>query len=153
MDIKERIEEMAKELCGVNIACKDCRLDKLCLARNSADILYNAGYRKQEWISVDEMLPESGVCCLLRCDVKRFDGTHRQYVCDGYHAERFKEECYSADDECVTEYNEETDEYYLHEGWYEVINNWDDYSSIAIGDTVTHWMPLPEPPTEGKAKK
>ena len=103
--------------------------------------------RKQsEWISVDERLPESGMHCLLCCDVKRYDGTHRQYVCDGYYAERFKEECYSADDECVTEYNEETDEYYLHEGWYENINNWDDYSSIGIADTVTHWMPLPEAP-------
>ena len=26
------------------------------------------------------------------------------------------------------------------------VNNWDEYSSIAIDDTVTHWMPLPEPP-------
>lgn len=111
-----------------------------------AEQLYKEGYRKQEWISVEDRLPESGVRCLLCCDVKLYDGTHRQYVCDGYHAERFKEECYSADDECVTEYNEETDEYYLHEGWYECINNWDDYSSIAIDDTVTHWMPLPEPP-------
>ena len=63
---KEQIEEMAKELCGMNIACKDCRLDKLCLARNSADILYNAGYRKQgEWISVDERLPAPFVSVLV----------------------------------------------------------------------------------------
>jgi DNA-directed RNA polymerase subunit RPC12/RpoP len=59
--MKEQIEEMAKELCGMNIACKDCRLDKLCLARNSADILYNAGYRKQiegewKWISDDDCI-------------------------------------------------------------------------------------------------
>lgn len=101
---------------------------------------------KNEWISVEDRLPESGVLCLLCCDVKRYDGTHKQYVCVGFHAERFKEECYSADDECVTEYNEETDEYYLHEGWYEEINNWDEYSSIAIDDFVTHWMPLPEAP-------
>ena len=47
MSREKQIEEMAKELCGMNIACKDCRLDKTCLARNSADILYNAGYRKQ----------------------------------------------------------------------------------------------------------
>ena len=47
MSREKQIEEMARELCGMNIACKDCRLDKLCLARNSADILYNAVYRKQ----------------------------------------------------------------------------------------------------------
>lgn len=111
------------------------------------DNIIETGYRKRsEWISVDERLPESGVLCLLCCDVKRYDGTHKQYVCDGFHAERFKEECYSADDECVTEYNEETDEYYLREGWYEEINNWDEYYSIAIDDTVTHWMPLPSAP-------
>ena len=49
---REQIEEMAHELCGMNSSCEVCRLDKLCLARNSADILYNAGYRKQsegEW--------------------------------------------------------------------------------------------------------
>jgi hypothetical protein len=111
-----------------------------------AEQAYKDGYRKQEWISVDERLPESGVLCLMCCDVKRYDGTHRQYICDGFHAERFKEKCYFTDGECATEYNEETDEYYLEEGWYEEINNWDEYSSIAINDTVTHWMPLPEPP-------
>jgi hypothetical protein len=134
-DINQHCPDLAENYCG-DTHCVACL----------ANAIYNAGYRKQEWISVDERLPESGVLCLLCCDVKRYDGTHRQYVCDGFHAERFKEECYSADDECVTEYNEETDGYYLHEGWYEEINNWDEYSSIAIDDTVTHWMPLPEAP-------
>ena len=157
--MNKQIEEMAKVIGDANQRCyeieycNDCPFHHmehgLCKERFIADALYNAGYRKQEWISVEERLPESGVLCLLCCDVKRYDGTHRQYVCDGFHAERFKEECYSADDECVTEYNEETDEYYLHEGWYEEINNWDEYSSIAIDDTVTHWMPLPEAPTKG----
>jgi hypothetical protein len=134
---RAQIEEMAKVI---------AKADDTCRAQTISEALYDDGYRKQEWISVDDRLPESGVLCLLCCDVKRHDGTHRQYICDGFHAERFKEECYSADDECVTEYNEETDEYYLHEGWYEEINNWDEYSSIAIDDTVTHWMPLPEAP-------
>ena len=59
MSREKQIEETAKELCGMNVACKDCRLDKLCLARNSADILYNAGYRKQS-----DLTP---------CDVCRFN--------------------------------------------------------------------------------
>lgn len=126
-----------------------CEWDGVLNRNKTMQNLYKIGYRKQEWISVEERLPESGVLCLLCCDVKRYDGTHKQYVCVGFHAERFKEECYSADDECVTEYNEETDEYYLHEGWYEEINNWDEYSSIAIDDIVTHWMPLPEAPKGG----
>lgn len=44
--IDKQTEEMAKHLCGIPKACKDCRLNGLCLCRNSADILYNAGYRK-----------------------------------------------------------------------------------------------------------
>lgn len=46
------------------------------------------------------------------------------------------------------DYNEETDEYYVPEGWYECIDHWDDYSSIFIDDEITHWMPMPEPPTK-----
>lgn len=99
-----------------------------------------------EWIRVEDRLPENDVHCILCCDMKRIDGTHSQYVCDGYHAEKYKILAGYVDDDCVTEYNEEDDEYYLKEGWYEVIKNWDDYNSIVIDDTVTHWMPLPEPP-------
>lgn len=138
------IEEMAEVL--KNYTERNYIMASHVILECYAEELYSKNYRKQEWISVEDRLPESGVSCLLCCDVKRCDGTHKQYICDGFHAERFKEECHFADDECVVEYNEETDEYYLHEGWYENINNWDDYSSIAIDDTVTHWMPLPEAP-------
>jgi hypothetical protein len=110
------------------------------------------GYCKSEWISVDERLPESGVHCILCCDMKRIDGTHSQYVCDGYFVERWKIIAHYVDDDCATEYNEIEDEYYLKEGWYEVIKNWDDYNSIVIDDTVTHWMPLPAPPKKGGAE-
>ena len=110
--------------------------------------IFSWALSQREWISVEDRLPESGVHCLLCCDIKRYDGTHRQYVCDGYYAAKYTEECSNAGDDAATEYNEEDDEYYLCEGWYEVINNWDDYSSIAIDDSVTHWMPLPTPPTE-----
>lgn len=105
--------------------------------------------KNNEWISVDERLPESGVHCLISCTVKRFDGTHGQYVCVGYYAEKFKQLAYGVDDDCVAEYNEENDVYYIAEGWYEVIKNWDDYGFVAIDDLVTHWMPLPEAPKGG----
>jgi hypothetical protein len=150
MDEKKQIEEMAKLACSVfDGNCRGCSFNFYppCPPKASAERLYAAGYRKQSgWISVDERLPESGVPCLLCCDIKRIDGTHRQYVCDGYHVERWKEGCPNYGGDCAVEYNEEDDEFYLCEGWYEVINNWDDYNSIGINDTVTHWMPLPEPP-------
>jgi len=42
------------------------------------------------------------------------------------------------------EYDEDADVFYWPEGWYEVIENWDDYGSIVINEgQVTHWRPLP----------
>lgn len=116
---KQQIEEMAKELCGMNIACKDCKLDKLCLARNSADILYNAGYHKQEWISVEERLPEPYERCLVAAKVG---------------------------DRMVVDLGERTwvHDYRKNESYYEwiITNDWDE----GEGCEITHWMPLPETP-------
>lgn len=50
-------------------------------------------------------------------------------------------------DDQQSEYDEATDEFYVPQGWYEKISNWDDYSSVFVGEgTITHWMPLPAPP-------
>ena len=110
-----------------------------------ADHLIANGVTVQRWISVEERLPESGVHVLVACEVR---GQYLQgrYVCDGYYVKAKTHPSYGNPDECAVEYNEEDDEYYLLEGWYEVIKNWDDYDSIVIDDFVTHWMPLPEPP-------
>lgn len=151
---KKAIEEMARQNCDIKYhmknykTCKECYETNYCACRvyEVCRNLYNAGYRKQSgWISV-ERLPESGEHCLVSCTVKRCDGTLGQYICIGYYAEKFKHLAYGVDDDCVSEYNEENDEYYIAEGWYEVIKNWDDYGFVAIDDFVTHWMPLPEPP-------
>lgn len=100
-----------------------------------------------EWISVKDRLPESGEIVLLLCEIRYVNGaSHGHYVCDGYYAKRYTETAYRCGDDIACEYNEEDDEYYLEEGWYEVIKNWDEYNSIVISDFVTHWMPLPEPP-------
>ena len=38
----------------------------------------------------------------------------------------------------------------LEGGWYECIDNWDDYTEVAIHEgEPTHWMPLPAAPTDG----
>lgn len=123
---------------------------KLCNTCDMFERVADELSRTQVWIRVEDRLPESGVHCLISCTVKRFDGTHGQYVCVGYYAEKFKQLAYGVDDDCVAEYNEENDVYYIAEGWYEVIKNWDDYGFVAIDDLVTHWMPLPEAPKGGE---
>lgn len=56
------------------------------------------------------------------------------------------EEAHSLDDE-FGEYDEATDTTYVPEGWYECINNLDDYTFVAVSEgVITHWMPLPKAP-------
>ena len=99
------------------------------------------------WIPVTERLPESGKHVLVACECRSYGSVVGKYVCDGYYAAP-KTITGGCGDDCATEYDEEDDNYYLLEGWYEIIKNWDDYNSIVIPDFVTHWMPLPEPPKE-----
>jgi hypothetical protein len=41
----------------------------------------------------------------------------------------------------------DADDVGLKGGWYECIDNWDDYTEVAIHEgKPTHWMPLPSPP-------
>jgi hypothetical protein len=62
--MKEKIEEknireIARVLCDAHEPCSKCVWRK-CYVGNRAVRLYNAGYRKQEWISVADRLPEEG---------------------------------------------------------------------------------------------
>lgn len=72
------------------------------------------------------------------------------------HVKRFTveaEEFADPDTQCC-EYSEQDDCYYTTEGWYELIDNWPDYSSCAVIEgVVTHWMPLPAAPSAGSQKE
>lgn len=47
------------------------------------------------------------------------------------------------------EYCEKDDTYYYNSGWYEIIENWDDYTFVHVcKGEVTHYRPLPEPPKD-----
>ena len=60
MSKEKQIEEMASDICALDMDCKECHLfENNCHAKKYARRAYNAGYRKQSgWISVDERLPE-----------------------------------------------------------------------------------------------
>lgn len=90
------------------------------------------------WISVDDRLPESGKHVLVVCEVRLFSGWKQHYVCEAFYAptHTISVGYYPDDSECY-EYDEEDDNYYLLEGWYECIHNWDEYSSVVIGDFVS----------------
>lgn len=61
-----------------------------------------------------------------------------------------EEASFEAEDGC-SEYNEENDTYYVTEGWWECVDNWDDFTEVKVSEGVpTHWHPLPEPSSEGE---
>ena len=144
MNVKEKLVELLTDLYGCDPAYYD--VDACAIAQHLVD----HAVAFQEWISVNDRLPENGVHVLLCCEIHRYGGEIAgKYVCDGYYAEANKIIADGFPDECDCEYSEEDDEYYLCEGWYEVIKNWGDYNSVAVEDFVTHWMPLPILPKEG----
>ena len=89
MSRDKQIEEMAK------VVCEDCAKDtspcwmakegRMCdSVMEQAEALYNAGYRKQEWISVDERLPNrTGKYLVATFDGRVGIGNLIDYYCDG----------------------------------------------------------------------
>ena len=100
------------------------------------------------WIKCSDRLPEHGVKVVAY--YRNAMGKERRVM--ACYFERFKEE--SNMEECNDEYHEGTDTYYIKEGWYEMVDNWDDYDSFVIYQgIVTHWQPLPDPPKEERIKE
>lgn len=145
MTDREKLVELINHVCEGHIV----NLMQPGGAESLADHLISNGVTVQNWRDAKTDPPKSGEHILLCCEVRLLDGSiGRRYVCDGFYAAKHTEIAYSCDDDIAYEYSEEDDEYYLCEGWYEVIKNWDDYNSIVISDFVVGWTPLPEPMKE-----
>lgn len=93
-----------------------------------------------QWIPVSERLPEDTV--IVTVETKMFK---QKYVCKAVWIPRWSKKAEYDNWEDCSEYNEDEDEYYVLEGWYERVHNWDEYSYVGIEDDVIAWMPLPEP--------
>ena len=90
-----------------------------------ADYLLDSGVTVQEWISVDDRLPEAGGSYLVTTDVfgKYSSVKIRSFAKDG---------------ETVNEYDLAGEK----NVWY----RYDSEYGYVPTDSVTHWMPIPQPP-------
>ena len=98
------------------------------------------------WIPVTERLPETGQDVELCCGYKNYRGEIVRYICIAYHVNRYEMKSSADWDEGCDEYREEDDEYYILEGWYERIHNWDTYGAVKIDDLALAWRELPNLP-------
>ncbi len=140
MDI-ERLKELKQQIKGAHdgINGDDLNLLYNLLPYHVVQTIITALQEYQPWVSVEVEKPESERPVLLLCQVKPMG---RKYICVGFYATP-KSVIIPCDDESNYEYDEETDEFYLVEGFYENIYNWGDYTSVAINDFVIGWKSLP----------
>lgn len=98
------------------------------------------------WNSVEDRLPESGrhVLAYYTNSLAKGRRIRAEYVAP---KSREVDADYADPDTQCVKYDEESDSFYLIAGWYELIDNWDEYTSIAVVEgEVTHWTPLPAAP-------
>lgn len=148
MTFKEKVNAALEELKGdttgiIAATIEDCQ-------KVIRDIPEDDG-----WIPVAERLPEPEKRVLILTKVKGWNGKeHRETMCGFYEDGSVwcEDSKVSWDYEMKREenYDESRDDYRVPEGWFEeLLNHIDEYNCVLIGDTVTHWMPLPESPKEG----
>ena len=68
MNKAQQIEEMAAVMKDHTV--KNYIMASVAILEEYADQIYSAGYRKQEWISVEERLPERNGRYLTHCNVE-----------------------------------------------------------------------------------
>lgn len=100
------------------------------------------------WIPVSEGLPETNKDVLITFrEFMEWNKKYRHGTCKAIyiseHSIKIEDMGWVYED--VEEYDELEDVYYVKSGWYEVIENWDDYTHVYINCEVTAWQPLPEP--------
>lgn len=97
-----------------------------------------------EWLPIESIRTPSPVLVFYKNSLGNGRIIKARYI------KRFSEESnsdFGDSEDGVDEYDEENDRYTYRQGWWECIDNWGDFSFIAVSEgEPTHWMPLPEPP-------
>ena len=93
------------------------------------------------WINIETM-PESGKDVLIYYE----NELGKSRIVKAFYAGKYEIESSPEDEE--SDYSEEEDCYYYPVGWYETIDNWDDYANCLVQYEPTHWQPLPENPSK-----
>ena len=125
MSKEKLIEKMARVSCSTCLAGgENCDYEpKPCEAAiKDAEALYNAGYRKSEWISVDERLPDVNGRFLVYAKRTHMEGILMVNYSPNY------------------TYGESS--LMGRSVWFLYDSEWGDYEI----EGVTHWMSLPEAP-------
>lgn len=111
------------------------------------------GVTVQEWISVNDRLPENEKDVLIRAERKLYGIGKRgskiaSVISMAFHTDgkmNTEQSAYTWETEYLdAEYDEEADAYIIPEGWWESVTYSEAFSAVC--DVVTHWMPLPQPP-------
>lgn len=90
------------------------------------------------YVSVKYEMPKNGAMVIATYNNKQ---GNRRYII-AYFVEQYSYPSYIEDEQF--EYCEKDDIYYLKKGWYEQLDNWDDYTSIYVFENkVDYWMEIP----------
>lgn len=101
--------------------------------------------QRQQPVAVGERLPEPSRKVLAHY----FNGLGKgRTICAIWVPAKSRSDDLDLTDDDFQEYDEESDKYYWPEGWYEAIENWDDYGWIKVNEgEPVYWQPLPTWPT------
>ena len=147
MDMKEKLVELLEACVDENVETDDPYVGFEIKYGSIADRIIADGWAKPEWISVKDRLPESQNPVLVVAVSKGMGLPYIFKAAHINHHEITEDEYGWTDGEYDSEYDEENDCFWIPECWYECNavegnTNWvmdEDY-------TITHWMPLPQPP-------